>query len=56
MGKMLVLLYSLMVLCVPYIADCFQGNRLHYLPIFLCGVVGVTMIGIGDCINENTRH
>ena len=52
MGKMIILLYSLMAVCVPYIADCFQGERLHYLPIFLCGVVGLVMLGIGDCMRK----
>jgi len=55
MGKFVILLYSLMLVSVPYIVECFQGNYLHYLPFFLSGFVALMMLGLGDCLNEDKK-
>lgn len=52
MGKLLILLYSILIIIVPYLANILEGKYIHYLPFFLCGLAGVVMLGLGDCMKD----
>ena len=55
MGKFVILLYSLMLIAIPYMVEFFKGNYIHYLPFFLCGFFALMMLGLGDCINGDKK-